>query len=60
MDRKQQVESADRCNHYFEHGYSIEPCIYGIKCDKELFQLGYTLEQELNLDCKNGKLIEKW
>ena len=29
-----------KCEHYWEWGYTLEPTIYCIKCDKEWWQVG--------------------
>ena len=47
------------CEHYFKWGYSIEPCVYCTKCDKELFQLGIPESILQTHDVENGKFVLK-
>ena len=53
----QKIEN--KCDHYFDWGYSGELCVYCVKCNKELFQIGINESILQTHDVYKGKLVLK-
>ncbi len=47
----------DQCKHYFEWGYTTEPVVYCIKCNKEIDELGIPTTILINHEVKEGKFV---
>ena len=45
------------CDHYFEWGYTLAPCVYCTKCKKELDELGINESILSTHDVVNGRLV---
>ena len=43
------------CNHYFKWGYTLEPCVYCIKCDKVC-----NMKRIVKKDRKGYFILYKW